>query len=179
MKSLLVDADLFRCLRACRESRGAYGIDNLRRALRLETGQPFDKLRPGGWTWYESDRLDHHWHAASSIWLTWSPFTPSPKGTSTEPSGRLRSLRRPLPTRRWRGLTSPRSPLLLRHRSEAARIVRDEVFNRFDDGNPPSADSQQARDPTDPDASISVRPGGLEIAFSACRMWCRPLLRHR
>ena len=63
VQDILVDADLFRRLRARGQSRGPAGMDDLSTALGLVTGVPLapSSLRPAGWAWvFEGDRLDQH-----------------------------------------------------------------------------------------------------------------------
>jgi LysM repeat protein len=138
VEDLLVDADLFRRLRVRGESRGADGIDDLKQALQLVTGQPFDKLRPGGWTWlYEGDRLDHHLvcgivdvaHLVTTHALAEGDLNTARTATQIATSA--------APYEEIPRLDLAAIAAAAGHRQEAARIVRDEVCNRSDDGNPP------------------------------------------
>lgn len=60
VEDLLADFDLFRRLRLRGEARGAEGMSDLRTALRLVTGTPFDNLRARGGLWLADTRLDQH-----------------------------------------------------------------------------------------------------------------------
>lgn len=60
IEGLLCDADLFRRLRLRGESRGVEGLDDLRLALRLVHGAPFDDMRSKGGLWLATSRLDQH-----------------------------------------------------------------------------------------------------------------------
>ena len=59
-----MDAELFRRLRLRGVARGAPGIPDLRAALDLVTGVPFDRQRPGGYGWLVDPALDHEYTAA-------------------------------------------------------------------------------------------------------------------
>lgn len=136
---VLVDADLFRRLRARGEAQGPEGIEDLDAALRLVTGRPFDGLRPGGWHWLsEGDRLDQHMICAI-VDVAHLVTTASLK------AGDLKRARLAAETAALAAPDEeiPRLDLAAvagaeGHASEADRILRDEVFNRSDDeGAPP------------------------------------------
>jgi len=138
VEDLLLDVDLFRRLRVRGESRGADGIDDLRQALRLVTGQPFDKLRPGGWTWlYEGDRLDHHLicgivdvaHLVTTHALAEGDLNTARAATQIATAA--------APYEEIPRLDLAAVAGAAGHRQEAARILRDQVCNRSDDGDPP------------------------------------------
>jgi hypothetical protein len=138
VEDLLVDADLFRRLRVRGESRGADGIDDLRQALQLVTGQPFDKLRPGGWTWlYEGDRLDHHLICGIVDVAHLVTIHALAEGDLNTARTATRIAASAAPYEEVPRLDLAAIAAAAGHRQEAARIVRDEVCNRSDDGNPP------------------------------------------
>lgn len=140
---LLVDLDLFRRLRARGQARGADGIEDLRTAIRLVEGRPFDapvqRRAGGGWTWLvDGDRLDEHAVVAvvdvAHVVVTHALAT-----------GDLAAARMAAETAAMAAPFEeiPRLDLAAvasaegRH-AEARRIVRDEIANRTDDeGAPP------------------------------------------
>ena len=140
---LLVDLDLFRRLRGRGQARGADGIEDLRTALRLVEGRPFDapvqRRAGGGWTWLvDGDRLDEHAVVAvvdvAHLVVTHALAT-----------GNLAAARMAAETAAMAAPFEeiPRLDLAAvataegRH-AEAHRIIRDEIANRSDDdGAPP------------------------------------------
>ena len=101
------------------------------------TGQPFDKLRPGGWAWlYEGDRLDHHLICGIVDVAHLVTTHASPKATSTQPAG-YQIATSAAPYEEIPRLDLAAIAGAAGHRQEADRILRDEVCNRSDDGHPP------------------------------------------
>ena len=60
VQGVLCDADLYRRLRLRGQARGKHGLDDLRQALRLVNGAPFDAMRSKGGIWLSETRLDQH-----------------------------------------------------------------------------------------------------------------------
>jgi hypothetical protein len=139
---LLIDLDLFRRLRTRGQGRGADGISDLRTALRLVSGRPFDypinREVHGGWSWLiGGDRHDEH--ARVAIVDVAHIVT-----THALAAGDL-------PAARWAAETAaaaapyeeiPRLDLAAVAAAEgdqdkARRIIRDEIGNRSDDDLPP------------------------------------------
>lgn len=59
IEDLLCDADLYKRLRLRGEARGPDGINDLRTALRLVNGAPYDGLRTRGTVWLADNPVDH------------------------------------------------------------------------------------------------------------------------
>lgn len=135
----LVDVDLFRRLRLRGESHGPAGIDDLERALQLITGRPFEKLRPGGWGWLlEGDRLDQHMVCAiadvAHVVVTHNLHTGDLERARTAASIAVMAA----PDEEVTRLDLAAVLEAQGHNGEAARVIRDEVCNRDDDGQAPT-----------------------------------------
>jgi LysM repeat protein len=135
---LLVDADLFRRMRVRGEARGADGITDLRRALTLVGGQPFDQLRTGGWSWlHDGDRLDQHMLCAVvdvAHMVTTDALKDGDLGQARA-AAELAALAAPyeeIPRLDLAAVAAAEG-----HAREAERILREEVCDRSDDGEAP------------------------------------------
>ncbi len=135
----LVDVDLFRRLRLRGESHGPAGIDDLERALQLITGRPFEKLRSGGWGWLlEGDRLDQHMVCAiadvAHVVVTHNLHAGDLERARTAAGIAVMAA----PDEEVTRLDLAAVLEAKGHTGEAARVIRDEVCNRDDDGQAPT-----------------------------------------
>jgi nucleoid-associated protein YgaU len=138
VEDVLTDIDLFKRLRLRGEARGADGIADLRRALTLVEGRPFDRLRPGGWSWLlEGDRLDHHMLCAVvdvAHLVTTHSLTTGDHRTARA-AAELACLAAPyeeIPRLDLAAVAAAEG-----HHHEAERIARDDICNRADDDGAP------------------------------------------
>ncbi|CCH75953.1 putative membrane protein [Nostocoides japonicum T1-X7] len=135
---VLIDADLFRRLRVRGESRGPAGVDDLRAALRLVQGRPFDRLRDGGWSFLsEGDRLDQHMICAvvdvAHLVTTYSlQSCDTRQARLAAETSALAAPHEEIPRLDLAAVADAEG-----HPSEADRILRDEVCNRTDDDDAP------------------------------------------
>ena len=145
VQDLLVDADLFRRLRARGQARGQDGLDDLTRALDLVQGPPFSQLSGDAWAWlYEGDRLDHHLTCAIvdvahtvTIHALRTGDTRTAR-TATE-TALLAAPAEEIPHLDLAAVTRAEG-----HPDQANRILRDQVANRTDDEGPPLDLSQRS-----------------------------------
>lgn len=144
---LLVDADLFRRLRVRGESRGPDGVEDLRKALRLVQGRPFDRLRDGGWSFLsEGDRLDQHMICAivdvAHLVTTYSlQAGDTRQARLAAETAALAAPDEEIPRLDLAAVADAEG-----HPGEAERILRDEVCNRTDDeGAPPELSDRTKR----------------------------------
>ncbi|WP_270888899.1 LysM peptidoglycan-binding domain-containing protein [Pedococcus sp. 5OH_020] len=135
---LLVDANLFRRLRVRGESRGPDGVEDLRKALRLVQGRPFDRLRDGGWSFLSGgDRLDQHMICAivdvAHLVTTYSlQAGDTRQARLAAETAALAAPDEEIPRLDLAAVADAEG-----HPGEADRILRDEVCNRTDDEDAP------------------------------------------
>ena len=145
VQDLLVDADLFRRLRARGQARGQDGLADLTRALDLVQGPPFSQLSGDAWAWlYEGDRLDHHLtcaivdvaHTVTTHALRAGDTRTARTATET---ALLAAPAEEIPHLDLAAVTRAEG-----HPDQANRILRDQVANRTDDEGPPLDLSQRS-----------------------------------
>lgn len=139
IEDLLVDADLFRRLRARGQARGAEGVDDLLAALRLVTGQPFSGRREGGWSWlYDGDRI--HEILASAIADTAHLVVTEAvtNGDTTTAHEAIEVARFACPFDEVSRLDQARVAAAEGDQETAEQLVDQGVFNRIDDRDGPA-----------------------------------------
>jgi hypothetical protein len=144
---LLVDADLFRRLRVRGQARGPAGLEDLRTALRLVTGPPFDQPRTGGWSWlYEGDRLDQHLVCAIVDVAHLVTTGALRAGDLAQARAASELAARAAPFEEIPRLDLAAVTAAEGHHREADQILRRDVCNRSDDGQAPLELSQRTED---------------------------------
>ena len=138
-EGILVDWDLFKRLRLRGDARGgSEGRSDLMRALGLASGRPCDRLREGGWSWLaEGERHDHYMPTAlADVALTVTThFLSDDDTTHAREATEIALLA--APDEEATRLCLAQITRAEGQRSEAERILRDDVCNRSDDGQAP------------------------------------------
>jgi len=145
VQDLLVDADLFRRLRARGQARGEDGLDDLIRAFDLVQGPPFSQLSGDAWAWlYEGDRLDHHLTCAIvDVAHTITTHALRAGDTRTARTATEASLLA-APAEEIPHLDLAAVTRAEGHPDQANRILSEQVANRTDDEGPPLDLSQRS-----------------------------------
>ncbi|MEZ5097187.1 MAG: hypothetical protein R2731_14445 [Nocardioides sp.] len=137
LSDVLVDADLFRRLRARGEALGPRGIDDFRRALELVTGQPYDQQRPKGYGWLSDNPVDHFLTAAivdvAHVFSTHSLAEGSPRDALWAAEKAIAAA----PFEDKPRLDLARAMKALCPEDQAEAYLETQLLNRTDDDRPP------------------------------------------
>jgi len=134
VEDLLVDAELFRRLRARGEARGPAGLDDLRRALTLVKGTPLGQLRRDGGAWLtDTDRLDQLLQCAIVDVAHLVTTASLAYGEHEEALKAAEIATRVAPDEETAQLDLAAALAAQGHHRAAEQLLRDQVFNRSDD----------------------------------------------
>ncbi|WP_460818639.1 LysM peptidoglycan-binding domain-containing protein [Nocardioides korecus] len=146
IEGIIVDADLFRRLRARGEARGPEGIEDLRRALELVTGRPYDQPRNRGYGWLVDTPFDHYLTAAivdvAHIVATYGLTEGQPKLALWAAEKAIAAA----PAEDKPRLDLARAMKAIGQDAEAENYLRREVFNRSDDDRAPLDPSNRTKE---------------------------------
>jgi nucleoid-associated protein YgaU len=142
---MLCDADLFRRLRGRGEARGPAGIEDLRRALELVAGRPFDQQRTTGYGWLVDTPVDQYLTAGI---VDVAHIVATHALAEGRPSIALWAAERAIaaaPSEDKPRLDLARARQAMGEDAEAERYLRHEVLNRSDDDRAPLDPSDRTR----------------------------------
>lgn len=146
LSDVLVDADLFRRLRARGEALGPRGIDDFRRALELVSGQPYDQQRSKGYGWLADTPFDHYATAAivdvAHVYATHSLAAGRPRDALWAAEKAIAAA----PSEDKPRLDLVRARQSMGEVDAAQDYLRHQVFNRTDDDRAPLDPSARTKE---------------------------------
>lgn len=146
LSEVLVDADLFRRLRARGEALGPRGIDDFRRALELVTGQPYDQQRSNGYGWLADNPVHHYATAAivdvAHVFATHSLAEGRPRDALWAAERAIAAA----PSEDKPRLDLARAMKALGQDDDAEAYLDKQLFNRTDDDRPPLDPSERTKE---------------------------------
>lgn len=146
LSEVLVDADLFRRLRARGEALGPTGIDDFRRALELVTGQPYDQQRSKGYGWLADNPVHHYATAAivdvAHVFATHSLAEGRPRDALWAAERAIAAA----PSEDKPRLDLARAMKALGQDDDAEAYLDKQLFNRTDDDRPPLDPSDRTKE---------------------------------
>jgi hypothetical protein len=146
LSEVLVDANLFRRLRARGEALGPRGIDDFRSALELVTGQPYDQQRSKGYGWL-ADNPVHHYATAAIVDVAHVFATHSlAEGRARDALWAAERAIAAAPYEDKPRLDLARALKALGREDEAEDCLDKQLFNRTDDDRPPLGPSARTKE---------------------------------